>query len=107
MQDVRTRVSVWLRAHAEEMVEDLRSFARIRSVCREDLKADKAPYGPECRRMLDFALNRAREMGFETEDHDGYCGSAVLGDGENAIAIIDHLDCDEITLISQIDVDNT
>ena len=92
MQDGRTRVSVWLRAHAEEMVEDLRSFARIRSVCREDLKADKAPYGPECRRMLDFALNRAREMGFETEDHDGYCGSAVLGDGENAIAIIGHLD---------------
>ena len=64
MQDIRTRVSEWLRAHAEEMVEDLQAFARIRSVCREDLGTDGAPYGPECRQMLDFALNRAREMGF-------------------------------------------
>ena len=92
MQDFRTRASEWLRAHAEDMAEEIRAFARIRSVAREDLGTDGAPYGPECRRMLDFALNRAAEMGFATRDHEGYCGSATLGDVENAIGIFGHLD---------------
>ena len=42
--------------------------------------------------MLDFALAHARGMGFETEDHDGHCGSAIYGDRENDLAIIAHID---------------
>ncbi len=82
----------WIAAHKEEMIADLQSFARIRSVSRADLGVPGAPFGPECRTMLDFALKRASDMGFEVEDHEGYCGSAVLGDGTNAIGIAAHLD---------------
>ena len=82
----------WMQAHQDEMVADLQSFARIRSVSRADLAEEGAPFGKECRTMLDFALKRAGEMGFETQDHEGYCGSAILGDGENAIGICAHLD---------------
>ena len=42
--------------------------------------------------MLDFALDHARKMGFETEDHEGYCGSAIYGDKNNALGIIAHID---------------
>ena len=65
------------------MIADLQAFTRIRSVSRADLAAPGAPFGPECRQMLDFALDHARKMGFETEDHEGYCGSAIYGDKNN------------------------
>ena len=88
----RQTVRAWLDAHAEEMVADLQSFTRIRSVSRADLAAPGAPFGPECREMLDFALDHARRMGFETEDHEGYCGSAIYGDKNNALGIVAHID---------------
>ena len=86
------KVRQWIQAHKEDMIADLQSFARIRSVSRADLGVPGAPFGQECRTILDFALNRAREMGFAVEDHEGYCGSAILGDGENAIGVAAHLD---------------
>ena len=92
MQSFRQAARAWIDAHAEEMVSDLQAFTRIRSVSRADLATEGAPYGPECRQMLDFALAHARGMGFETEDHDGHCGSAIYGDRENDLAIIAHID---------------
>ncbi len=91
-QMIRQTARAWLDAHVEEMIADLQAFTRIRSVSRADLARPGAPFGPECREMLDFALNRAREMGFDTEDHDGYCGSAISGDGKDALGIVAHID---------------
>ena len=91
-QMIRQTARAWLDAHAEEMIADLQAFTRIRSVSRADLAQPGAPFGPECREMLDFALNRAREMGFDTEDHDGYCGSAISGDRKDALGIVAHID---------------
>lgn len=88
----RKSARAWLDAHAEEMIADLQAFTRIRSVSRADLAAPGAPFGPECRQMLDFALDHARKMGFETEDHAGYCGSAIYGDKNNALGIVAHID---------------
>lgn len=92
MSAYRERFAAWIEAHQEEMVEVLQRFARIRSVSREDLGAEGMPFGPECARMLDAALACAREYGFETENHDGYCASVLLGDGHDAIGIAAHLD---------------
>jgi succinyl-diaminopimelate desuccinylase len=92
MDEFRKQVAAWLDENFEDMISDVQAFSRIRSVSRADLKEEGAPFGPECRSMLDFALLHAKEMGFETENHDGYCGSAVLGDGKNCIGIAGHLD---------------
>ena len=92
IRSFRQTARAWIDAHAEEMIADLQAFARIRSVSRADLAAPGAPFGPECREMLDFALDHARKMGFETEDHEGYCGSATFGDKNNALGIIAHID---------------
>lgn len=92
MEDFRTRVATWLNENSESMIADLQAFSRIRSVSRADLACENAPYGPECREMLDYALAHARKMGFDTQDHDGHCGSAILGDPIDCIGIVGHLD---------------
>lgn len=92
MDEFRLEISKWLDENFEDMIQDVQAFARIRSVSRADLGTENAPFGPECREMLDFALARAAEMGFSTQDHEGYCGTAFWGDGENCIGIAGHLD---------------
>lgn len=86
------KIQPWIDSHAEEMIEEIQRFCRIRSVSRADLAEDGAPFGRECRDMLDFATGRAEHYGFRTENHAGYCASALLGDGENAIGVISHMD---------------
>ncbi len=86
------QAQAWIDAHAEEMIEEVQRFARIRSVSRADLAEEGAPFGRECADMLDFALKRAEEYGFETENHAGYCGSVMMGDMDSAIGVVAHLD---------------
>ena len=86
------KIQPWIDSHAEEMIEEIQRFCRIRSVSRADLAEEGAPFGRECREMLEFATGRAEHYGFKTEIHDGYCASAILGDGENAIGVISHMD---------------
>lgn len=82
----------WADAHAEEMYSDLADFARIKSVSRADLAQEGAPFGPDCRKMLDHALETAKKYGFETCDNEGYYGDAWIGDRSKAVGIIGHLD---------------
>ena len=91
-QEFVKQAQAWIDAHAEEMIEEVQRFARIRSVSRADLAEEGAPFGREVADMLEFALGRARDYGFETENHAGYCGSVLLGDGENAIGVFAHMD---------------
>lgn len=82
----------WIDAHKEEFITEIQNMSRIPSVSRADLAEPGAPFGPECRRMLDYALECGRSYGFETKDHDGYAGSIYMGDPDNSLGIIAHLD---------------
>ena len=62
------QIDRWIRDHREEMVRELKAWVSHPSVSRADLAQPGAPYGPACREMLDFALERASSCGFETED---------------------------------------
>lgn len=92
MVELRKKFNEWLEANKENIIKDIQDFARIRSVSRADLAQVNAPFGPECRKMLDHALARAVELGFDTQDHEGYCGSAYLDDKNDCIGIVGHLD---------------
>lgn len=85
-------IDEWIEAYREEMIEELMEWVRHPSVSRADLAAPNAPYGPNCRRMLDFALKRCSEFGFRTEDHEGYCGSVYYGEAAEEIGLYAHLD---------------
>ena len=90
--ELLARADQWIAAHREEYIAELQEIARIPSVSRRDLAAPGAPFGPDCRRALDHALDRGRYYGFDTADHEGYAGSVTWGDGENPIGVIAHLD---------------
>lgn len=85
-------IESWLADHRDEMVEELKRWVSIPSVSRADLAADRAPYGPDCRKMLDYALQRGKDYGFKTVDNQGYCGDIILGDAEDEFGFVCHLD---------------
>lgn len=90
--ELLVRAEEWIAAHREEYITELQAIARIPSVSRADLAQPGAPFGPDCRRVLDYALERGRHYGFDTADHDGYAGSITWGDFDHAIGVIAHLD---------------
>lgn len=76
----------------DEMIDTLQKWIRVPSVKSE--AAPGAPFGKEVRSMLDMALADCEQMGFKTQNFDGYIAHADLGKGsdEDALAILAHLD---------------
>ena len=76
----------------DEMIDTLQKWIRVPSVKGE--AAPGAPFGKEVRSMLDMALADCEQMGFKTQNFDGYIAHADLGEGsdEDARAILAHLD---------------
>ena len=76
----------------DEMIDTLQKWIRVPSVKGE--AAPGAPFGKEVRSMLDMALADCEQMGFKTQNFDGYIAHADLGEGsdEDALAILGHLD---------------
>lgn len=72
-------------------ISRLRELVEIPSVSGE---ADGPfPFGKENAKVLNKALAIGKQLGFETENHDYYCGSIILGgEGEEEVGIICHLD---------------
>lgn len=86
----------WFEKHQEELIEDLCDLVKIPSVSHKT-GIPLMPYGEECRKALDCMLAKGRRDGFETYDHEGYCGSIVFcGEegypGAKTIGIFGHLD---------------
>ncbi len=76
----------------DEMIDTLQKWIRVPSV--KGKAAPGAPFGKEVRSMLDMALADCEQMGFKTQNFDGYIAHADLGEGsdEDALAILAHLD---------------
>lgn len=76
----------------DEMIDTLQKWIRVPSVKGE--AAPGTPFGKEVRSMLDMALADCEQMGFKTQNFDGYIAHADLGEGsdEDALAILAHLD---------------
>ena len=76
----------------DEMLDTLQKWIRVPSVKGEATPG--APFGKEVRSMLDMALADCEQMGFKTQNFDGYIAHADLGEGsdEDALAILAHLD---------------
>ena len=71
-------------------MEAYRKMLRIASV--EGPAADNAPYGPENRQALDYALELCEGFGFSTKDLEGHAGYGQFGSGEKLIMSLGHLD---------------
>ena len=86
------KAAAWIEEHKEEYISEVQGVARIPSVSRADEAQPGAPFGPGCRRVLDYMMERGQYYGFDVQDHDGYAVSVSMGDPVDAIGMIAHLD---------------
>lgn len=90
--EILSSAEQWLSTHRQEMLRDLCDMVACPSVSRADLAVPGAPFGADDSNMLEKALLCAAAHGFQVKNGDGYYGTAIYGDDENAIGIIAHLD---------------
>lgn len=76
--------------YQDSMVALVQELVRIPSVRGES--RDGMPFGEGPAQCLEYALGVARTLGFATENIDGYAGHADIGQGEQTIGILVHLD---------------
>ncbi len=74
----------------KEMIQDLQTLIRIRSV--EGEAEPGMPFGSGPAAALEEALRICDRLGFRTENMDGYAGFAEFGEGEEVVGILAHLD---------------
>lgn len=80
-----------LAALEQDMIETLQRWIRVPSV-RAEKSAENAPFGADVRLALDTAMADVKRLGFDARDIDGYCMDAQMGEGEDPIAVLAHLD---------------
>ncbi|MGN0658275.1 MAG: Sapep family Mn(2+)-dependent dipeptidase [Emergencia sp.] len=72
------------------MIEALKGLLEIESIA--DHGRDGYPYGPGPAEALDYVLKLCESMGFATKNADGKYGYAEIGQGDELIGILCHLD---------------
>lgn len=87
-----SQATAWIEAHKEEYISEVQGVSRIPSVSKAEEAQPGAPFGADCRRVLDYMMERGRHYGFDVQDHDGYAVSVSMGDPVDSIGMIAHLD---------------
>ena len=78
--------------NSREMVESIKAAVRINSVMDEDTATESMPFGKGVDDALRKTLEIAESLGFKTVYKDGYYGYAEVGEGEELIGILGHID---------------
>ena len=78
--------------NSREMLESIKAAVRINSVMDEDTATESMPFGKGVDEALRKTLEIAESLGFKTVYKDGYYGYAEVGDGEELIGILGHID---------------
>ena len=78
--------------NSREMVESIKAAVRINSVMDEDTATETMPFGKGVDEALRKTLEIAESLGFKTVYKDGYYGYAEVGEGEELIGILGHID---------------
>ena len=89
--EYNAKLDAALEALRPDMIETLQRWIRVPSV-RTERTADNAPFGEEVRKSLDLAMEDIARLGMNPRDIDGYCCDAEIGEGEEVIAVLAHLD---------------
>lgn len=74
----------------EQFYTDLDGLIRIPSVAQEG--DERYPFGKPCADALDYVLNLCDSFGFRTKKCENMLGWAEIGEGEEMIGILVHLD---------------
>ncbi|MBR4550026.1 MAG: Sapep family Mn(2+)-dependent dipeptidase [Oscillospiraceae bacterium] len=89
-EELRRDIDRFVEENTESIKRDIARLVAINSV--EGEPEPDAPFGRGPREVLDLGLQIARELGLEAVDCAGRIGYAALGEGEDYLATITHLD---------------
>lgn len=79
-----------IKKYEQDMIKDICSLVKIKSVEQPPEKG--MPFGEGPAKALEKALEIADNLGFKTKNMDNYCGYAEIGEGEDLIGILTHVD---------------
>ena len=89
-QELLTKVDEWLKAHRQEIIDDLIGLVRIPSVSIPDKEVP--PFGQPCRDALDYMFRLGKRHGYSFRNYDHYVGSITFTQGQEEIGLWAHLD---------------
>lgn len=75
-----------------EMLDDLFGLLKIDTVLIEQPDNKEAPFGQGCVDALNYCLSLGRKYGFKTTNIDNIVGEIIIGEGEESIGVLCHLD---------------
>lgn len=88
---MKEKIISWMEDHREELLADLKTLCRIRSV--EGTPEENAPYGEGPAKALAAAMEICRGHSFAVTNYDWHAATADLGDAQNRqLDILAHLD---------------
>src|SRR5699024_4952959 len=74
----------------EEAIQSLQRLINIPSI--KESSSPSAPFGKSINDALVFVLDLAKHLGFYTKNLDGYMGIVEMGEGEEELGILVHID---------------
>lgn len=84
------KIKEYIENNFEKIISDVIEIIKIKTV-KEKAKGD-APFGENLKYGLEKTLKLAEKLGFKTKNLDNYVGYAEIGEGEDYIAILGHID---------------
>lgn len=84
------KIKGYIESNFEQIIADVIKIIKIKTV-KEEAEED-APFGKNLKYGLEKTLELARNLGFRTKNLDNYVGYAEIGEGEDYIAILGHID---------------
>ncbi|MTH55360.1 dipeptidase PepV [Bacillus mangrovi] len=76
----------------EQIIQDTQEFLRIKSVLDEDGGSEGAPFGKGIQEAFEHLLSKGEGDGFASKNLDGYAGHLEMGQGEEILGILCHID---------------
>lgn len=76
----------------DEYLRDLNELVSVESVRDKEKAEENAPFGPGPAKALDTLLEMAKRDGFDGHNYEGYAGTVSMGDGEETVGVLGHLD---------------
>lgn len=86
------RIEKWIEEHKEEFIADLSKIIAVPSVATFGVSEGEYPFGIESANVLAAAKELVESYGFPVKNLDNYCLVANVGEGEEKIGILGHLD---------------
>lgn len=85
----------WLekaKAREDELISELQQLIQIESVLDEDNASEQAPFGEGPLKALQLMLAKGNEAGMKTKNIDNMVGYIEMGQGDESLGILCHVD---------------